>query len=291
METLLIPSSIQRIRSFLVEMSGMRVKPWATTEETLSALHTTLLAKRQCPIFWTSLRALLTSLAGDLRARQEAEPGSALDNELLDGDRHQRLLDEIRAVLQSQSSGTSTFRRLASSISVPALALLLLLGGAATVGCDRSSLHGANSTEDGGAPDTSTGGSAATDAKDPTKASDSASLVIILPDVAPARDLPPDTFAPTSADGNTVTIQDIMDSCNVPEAERGSVLSCLAAMRASWTTGTASALAGQNCNTVQRDLDCFLQSQVSCSPSAGDFDPSALDCPKIVPIYYGVRFV
>ena len=48
MESLIVPSSIQRIRSFLVEMCGMKVKPWATTEETLAALHTTLVARRQC---------------------------------------------------------------------------------------------------------------------------------------------------------------------------------------------------------------------------------------------------
>ena len=45
MENMIIPSAIQRIRSFLIEMCGMKVKPWATTEETLAALHTTLVAR------------------------------------------------------------------------------------------------------------------------------------------------------------------------------------------------------------------------------------------------------
>jgi hypothetical protein len=143
MESLIVPSSIQRIRSFLVEMCGMKVKPWASTEETLAALHATLVARHGCDIFWTSLRVLLETLARDLKTRQEAAPGTLVDNEVLDGERYATLLDEIRASLAQQTADppSATFRRLASSLSAPALALLLLLGGAASVGCDQTTLH------------------------------------------------------------------------------------------------------------------------------------------------------
>jgi hypothetical protein len=121
MESLILPSAIQRIRSFLVEMSGMKVKPWATTEETLAALHTTLVARHPCQIFWTSLRGLLETLARDLKIRQASLPGALVDNELLDSDRYAMLLDEIRAALAAETGQPATFRRLASALSAPAV--------------------------------------------------------------------------------------------------------------------------------------------------------------------------
>ena len=98
----------------------MKVKPWATTEETLAALHTTLVARQGCRIFWTSLRGLLETLARDLKTRQEASPETVVDNELLDSERYATLLEEIRSALERQSAEPATFRRLASALSAPA---------------------------------------------------------------------------------------------------------------------------------------------------------------------------
>ena len=282
MEALIVPSSIQRVRSFLIEMCGMKVKPWASTEETLGALHTMLVARQQCDIFWTSLRVLLEKLASDLKARQGATPGSLLDNELLDGERYASLLDEIRAALARQTAepSISNFRRLASSLSAPALGLLLFLGGAATVGCDHSSLSNPSQTQDAsapGAPDTKTDGS----------------IYITLPDVGPA----PDTFpskpdATSGLDGATVTIQDIMDSCNVPTQQQAYVLACLAQLRESWTTGMASVLATENCTSVNNDLSCFTYSYSCMSPPpTAEFDPANMPICQPIIIYLGVRFV
>ena len=44
----LLPSSIQRIRVFLTESCGMKVKPWAGVDETLDALHAVIVDKREC---------------------------------------------------------------------------------------------------------------------------------------------------------------------------------------------------------------------------------------------------
>jgi len=285
MESLILPSAIQRIRSFLVEMSGMKVKPWATTEETLAALHTTLVVRHPCQIFWTSLRGLLETLARDLKIRQASLPGALVDNELLDSDRYAMLLDEIRAALAAETGQPATFRRLASALSAPAVGLLLLLGGAVTVGCDHSTLHG--SAGDAGMPD-------ATDAKATQLASspDVAAISIQLPDASP--DLPPDVSraldarAPSAPDGATVTIQDILQSCNMAP---DSVLNCLAKLRASWTTGVAESLAGEDCNSIASDLLCFLQQNCSGTPSSKDFsEVAAFYCPPVI-IYAGVRFV
>jgi len=281
-ESMIVPSSIQRIRSFLVEMCGMKVKPWADTEETLAALHATLAAKQACDIFWTSLRVLLETLACDLKARQDATPGTLIDNEVLDGERYATLIDEIRVALVRQGSKTpaSTFRRLAASLSAPALGLLLLLGGAATVGCAREPLESPAHMQDAAA-------SATTDAR-PSQP-DSSNIIILPPQ--------PDTRSPWDAatqgpDGAPVTIRDIMDSCNIPSQQQTDILACLAGLRSSWSTGMASVFAGQNCATVANQLDCFGAGYTCTSPqTAGDFDPSSTRICQPIIIYLGVRFV
>jgi hypothetical protein len=297
MESSMIPSAIQRIRSFLIEMSGMKVKPWATTEESLAALHTTLVARHQCQIFWRSLRVLLANLAKDLKTRQAASPGTLLDNELLDGERYAALLDEIRAALASQAAEASTFRRLAGALSAPALGLLLLLAGAATVGCEQSALH--TKTPDGAvqvasmpdaagpAPSPAAPDAAAPSTSDASRSSPDGQIYIVLPDLAPRKDLPPVAYAPMALDAGMVTLQDIMAACNIPEAS--AVVSCLSVMRTSWTTGMAQVLAGQRCDDVRTDLTCFVMNQ--CVPSPKEFDPAtAFYCPPVI-IYMGVRFV
>ena len=228
MDSLLVPSSIQRIRSFLVERCGMKVKPWASTEETLAALHTTLVARHACGIFWDSLRTLMESLARDMKTRASASPGTVIDNEVLDGERYARLLDEIRQVLDRQEGATTgSFRQLSAAISGPALSLLLLLGGVASVGCDRSGLRQPNDKPDASlaaatnpdtrpdpvkgppppAPERDDGGNTVVWKLDARLATPpDGSVRITLPDTAPDHDA-----ATRGADGGEVTIQDIMD--------------------------------------------------------------------------------
>jgi hypothetical protein len=303
MENLIIPSAIQRIRSFLIEMCGMKVKPWATTEETLAALHATLVARHACDIFWTSLRGLLETLAGDLKTRQAATPGTLVDNELLDSGRYAALLHEIRAALACQTAEPATFRRLAAALSAPALGLLLFLGGAASVGCGDSGLHGGAQAQDA-SPSTVTNVPDAPvtpkvpDAAKPEANSDLA--YIKLPDAPPARDAAAatDAVAASQSDGGAaVTIQDIMDSCNIPDQTQQQVLACLAKLGDSWAglygKSPAAQLAGVNCSVVSRDLGCFLASTMC----GGEYvislasDPNTPWICSPVIIYAGVRFV
>jgi hypothetical protein len=302
MDGFIIPSSIQRVRSFLVEMYGMKVKPWANTEETLAALHAMLVARQHCDRFWASLQELLGRLAADLKKREAAAPGTLLDNEVLDSQRYQALLQEIRACLAQQSSeSTGSFRRLASGLSAPALGLLLLLGGAATVGCDNAALKGATKTQDAAAQ--------AADAKGAPPETKTDAPVFVLPDVPPIDKPPiktpvaPDVAPPwdavtVGADGAMVTIQDIMSSCNVGDRDESTVLRCLSFLRASWTTGLAQELAGQSCAAVTsrlapfEDWNCEMS---GCEPPQGRVDPdfTAGDVPYCRPVilYLGVRFV
>jgi|GEM_PF-3034962 len=295
MDSLLVPSSMQRIRAFLIEMCGMKVKPWAGAEETLTALHATLVARQSCDIFWTSLRVLLETLARDLKARKSAEPGTLLDNEVLSDERYASLLDEIRAALSKQATEPQpgAFRQLAHGLTAPALGLLLLLAGVTTVGCDSSSLHGAGKSDAGMADAAVADASADGQAGQPDSTPDNS--IFLKLDGITTRDLPVDP-APTrdavstGPDGATVTIQDIMESCNIPSETQSMVLMCLAGLRKSWSTGTAAMLAGKDCATVSAALDCRSYDQ--CNPSLpAEFDPMALRLCESIIIYLGVRFV
>jgi hypothetical protein len=295
MDSLIVPSSIQRIRAFLVELCGMKVKPWATAEETLAALHATLVRRQSCDMFWSSLRVLLETLARDLKARESATPGSLLDNEILSSEQYATLLDEIRACMARQSSEVvPSFRRLAQGLSAPALGLLLLLGGVTTVACEGSSLRGSG-LPDAAVTDTRPGQPDSPPDAKPDTAPDS-KLYITLPDQALAKDdVPPvardvKEAASTGPDGAKVTLQDIMDSCNLPSRTQGGVLACLSSLGESWTAGLADYLAGKDCFTVATALTC---DGFTCSRflAPGDFDPQQLPLCMPIYIYVGVRFV
>jgi hypothetical protein len=313
MDSLLVPSSIQRIRSFLVEMCGMKVKPWASTEETLAALHTTLQAKRACGIFWDSLRTLLENLARDMKTRASADPGTLIDNEVLEGGRYLGLLDEIRQSLEKHNheANAGSFRQLSATLSAPALGLLLLLGGVASVGCERTSFVQAPARPDTAISDADN--SPCLEICGPATPADGGDAIVRKFDSQPAtqRDTQPNTpadgpprivlrdtapdhdAANRGADGGVVTIQDIMDSCNVPQDTQNQVRACLMTLDASWTSGMAQTLAGARCDDVNGDLRCFSNFSMNCTPRS---DSSAFEvgktrvCNPII-IYAGVRFV
>jgi len=296
MDSLMIPSSIQRVRAFLIERCGMKVKPWASAEETLAALHRTLVTLRGCDIFWTSLRGLLETLARDLKARQEAAPGTLLDNEVLDDQRYCSLLDEIRAALAAAAAGEQAagFRGLAAMLSASALGLLLFLGGAASIGCAGSPLHNAGSRTDAAVTDLPAPSSDAPTVR--ITLPDGPPLQIILPDVRiepnPVTKTPDAGAATVGPDGGAVTIADIMASCNLDSRTQQAVLACLAGLRASWSTGMAELFAGASCSDVANDLDCFTYGQTCTGGGAGtEFDPATTRVCQPVIIYIGVRFV
>jgi hypothetical protein len=311
MDSLLVPSSIQRIRSFLIEMCGMKVAPWASTEETLAALHTTLVARHGCGIFWDSLRTLLEKLAHDMKTRASATPGTVIDNEVLDGHHYARLLDEIRQSLDRQEAEATTgsFRQLSAALSAPALSLLLFLGGVASVGCEHSGLKPGSGNPDASlAADTNPPEPDAFVPSDPGKGApprydggrinpfvDSAPADgpprIVLP---PNPDAAPDHDAATrGADGAAVTIKDIMDSCNLREEVQQKVLACLANVDESWTTGLATTLAGTSCTSVNNDLACMVSNGSDTCPPVSDpkfvVGLTRICQPRL--IYLGVSFV
>jgi hypothetical protein len=304
----LVPTSIQRIRAFLNDVCGMKVRPWAGVEETLDALHAVLVARQDCTIFWKSLHVLLERLAQDLRRREDAAPDQLIDNEVLNTDRYQSLLDEIKSALAQGRSTQGGFARLAAAVSMPAAALLLLLGGIATVGCgSHTSLSAANhdarqeSTAPGDANPATTADTSVASAPDANPANtpkaDSGtspgnpdSAVIILPP-APDTATTQDSLA-RACDGGC-SVEDIMVACGMAPATRQSVSVCIARLRDSWRAGLTSGFAARSCNDIGTILSYCLPNY--CEPGAvsnSEFDPTVLDCqiPPIYPIYIGVRF-
>ncbi len=299
MDNLLVPSSIQRIRAFLVEMCGMKVKPWASAEEVLAALHATLAARQGCDIFWTSLRGLLENLAADLKVRKDAGPSAVIDNEVLSAERYASLLDEIRACLVKQTGETGApFRRLAQGLSAPALGLLLLLGGVVTVGCDRTAMStkpDAAAVADAGLADVApalpdAGRDNATAGPDARPDARPDGNYITLVDLPPSKSDIKEASS-TGPDGAAVTIRDIMDSCNIPTDTQGMVQACLDQMQESWTAGLAGYLAGKDCNVVSAALNCDNHVFSGCYPYRSSFDPNQLPLCQPIMLYIGVSFV
>ena len=87
--------------------------------------------------------------------------------------------------------------------------------------------------------------------------------------MGPVRDA-----ATTGPDGATVTIQEIMDSCNISIERQGRVLGCLATMDSEWNTGIAAALAGQDCRWVASALECSPGELCANQQFSRSFDPT-----------------
>jgi hypothetical protein len=264
----LLPSSIQRIRVFLLESCGMKVKPWAGVEETLEALHAVMVDKRACGIFWRGLRDFLATLANDLKQRQDAQPGALVDNEILEASRYEALLDEIRAAVNRGPH--AGFRPLTRALSLPAAGLLLLLAGVASVGCDTTSLRTPADAAVTTPPDTNAPG------------------IAINLDAHPAWPDANVRTAPFPCDGGGCTMADVMEACGIAPAQQAQVSACLDRLRDSWRENLGVALAEDGCGNLDYQLACFLQD--NCGTTANPKEFNERDICRPVPVYLGVRF-
>jgi len=193
---------------------------------------------------------------------------------------------------------------------------LLLLGGVTSVGCDHTGLHRSTPVQDAGPL-----GGVDTSVVQPVSQPDAA-ISITLPDAPPVRGvvdargagpeagrevlpvgLIPDAAlatdvatAASQSDGATVTIQDIMDSCNIPAQQQQGIRACLATLGGSWAEGLAEGFAGANCSFAYSQLDCLARSQLCggfymITSSTGSLDPNTPWTCEPVLLYVGVRFV
>jgi hypothetical protein len=265
----IVPASIQRVRRFLAVEGGMRIEPWASVDETLDAFHDLLLSHHRDDAFWKGLEGLLCGLSDDMRRRSE---GALVDNEVLDTQRHEALLAEIRSALEGRSRGRGGFRRLAASLSMPAVGLLFLMGGIATAGCEEqeSELVTAADTTTDTAPD-------------------------VQEDTSTTPDTPPDTRPERIDDvGCDATIEEMIEMCVTSETRRSEISACLSALDSSWRSGLAEYLACEPCYNILHSLDYCLyrgfHNYCADPASEGAFDLDVFIDNCVVPIYLGLKF-
>jgi hypothetical protein len=292
----LIPASLLRVRRFLNAEGAMKVKPWATVEETLDAFHDSLAANCHNDTFWNGLESLLAILSADIKQRTTTRPDELIDNELLVRERQQQLLHEIRRALANQKRGRGGFRGLISTLSPPAMGLLVMLGGVASQGCysaetTRDDRDAAQSpVGDSGAADAFWGdtgtGTAGTQAKDNSILPQDSSVdaVTIKPETGAG--------APDACIRKDVTIVELINNCISDKNERTQVLACIDALDASWRTGIEELFQCQDCDTISNKLFNFMYGCDYCADprDAGDFDRNAFFDNCLMTLYLGVRF-
>lgn len=270
-----VPSSLLRIRCFIHTDTGLKVKPWATTDETLDAFSHLLLIKRHDDGFWQDLEELMGKLSGDLNKRVDPHL-AVVDNEVLDAGAHGRLLEEIRNALDGRHAPSGGFRNLASRLSVPAVGLLCLLGGVVTLGCETdTSLQGNSDAVTDTARDTA-----------PDTAEDTSVDTFTDPDV------PDDPACPHEG----LTIAQIIAECVPGEYDRNYFNECITGLHDSWSTGLADHFACSTCPEVYDDLTCIIYNGFTefCDADAtGEFTEEDLqmfldNCGVL--LYLGVRF-
>lgn len=278
-----VPASIQRVRCFMNNRGGLRVKPWATAGETLEAFHDMLVLQKQDEAFWKDLEALLAQMSQDVKRRIAAGGGSVIGNEVLDTARHQSLLTEIRRKLDGRRKSRGRFRALASALSAPAMGVLFILGAAVTAGCYSSSELRGDGWEDAAdvahdhdgdadaAPDPSGDGTAETmDGR-----------------VDPVVDPVPDEVA---CEHEGETIQEIIAECVTDDTSRAYYRQCVNALNESWKVGLKELFNCEPCNEIYQQLSDCLSWRCSDPASQGEFDAEEfLDNCSVV-FYLGVRF-
>ncbi len=305
-----IPAPLLRVRRFLDQQGRMRVKPWATVEETLDAFHDALLDNRDNDAFWQGLQSLLAVLTADTRKRMSADAGKIIDNQSLDPERNRLLLLEIRRALAGRQKRGGGFRLLTAVLSVPALGLLLMLGGVASLGCyttqEAGNLDGAGTGGYGGQAGSAgsawnqagAGGPAAAGSAGSTAGAPDASIpgaggqgvagkagsTAGTPDASMAGAGGGTGLGDGGAEAGTApppvdagcskqqwAMEEIVELCLADPEDRARVLSCLDALHQSWRTGLEELFRCTDCGVIRDQLECLVPGVGSSAYPAEDF--------------------
>jgi len=256
---------------------GLRVKPWAGVEETLDAFYDLLAERRSDDAFWQGLETLTAGLTRDLRTRMKAGRSGVIDNEVLGGDRISALLAEIRKRVEKGRGERGRFAGLARKLPVAAAGLAMILGGAMTAGCYRSTeLEGDVQEVRDGAGETDSALDPA-----PDHSPD--------PDV-PLPDLPPDPPPDPPCDPLGLNLDDILVTCVPTPDMQEYYRECIDAMHASWRTGLTELFACESCVQVREQLMYCLDWRCWNVDPDEAFDLEAFLDSCGIPVYLGVRF-
>ena len=258
----LIPASLQRVRCFMNARGRMKVKPWSSAEETLDALHDMLVSNQREDTFWKGMESLLETLTNDMKKRLSARKGKIIDNEVLDTSRHRALLEEIRSSLDGRGGKQGRFKRLASALSMPAMGLLFILGGAVTAGCDySSSLQGDDDAD-----------------------------VDVMHEADSAGDSSADPLNEPECVPGDQTLEQMIGACLTDGPETVEFIECIDQMHASWRDGLEELFACEDCTQVRDWLYRCLEWRCSTPESQGEFDLDDFLSNCSVYVYLAVRF-
>lgn len=131
------PTLIQGVRAFFSDLKDP-VPPWAGFDEVLDHLWMILYERRDDPVFWDRLSALLAGIGRDLNGaggRGLPDPQA----EILSPDVSDEVMERLRAAVRAgpgrprQEGG----RGLPAALGAPLAACLILVGAALATGCNR----------------------------------------------------------------------------------------------------------------------------------------------------------
>jgi hypothetical protein len=300
-ERLLVPAPLFRVRQFL-DRRGLKIKPWVAPAVALDSFYDLLRSHEPDPVFWSELRALLSSLVADLERRRAAGSG-AVANQVLDPATHQALLDEIRIALASRPAGSS-FGELSKSLSPSAVGALCLVAAVALTACGGETLDSSSATSvpdphggwagTGGATNASGAGGQAGGGDvggsgggggDADGGAGRGGATFIFDAFAPP-DPSQSTADASDAPCQTPLVQ-TLQSCSMDDATRSMWIECLDTLNASWTAGLQALVGCKTCEEVQRTV-CWAFCGVSNLPEQYSYDAMMMYC--MVELYKGVRF-
>lgn len=266
--SILIPSTMQRIRCFMSTEGSLKVKPWATVDETLDGFFGLLSRSAADDDFWKGIRKLLGDISADLKRRQAAA-GKALDNEVLDTLRYDDLLAEIRKAVNGRPGGKGAFVGCLSGLSAKAVSLMFLLGGVAAAGCS----------------DDSTGNLAADSESDAIVETDS--------DSNDPMDTASDTDSndPTDTDFSNMSLAQIVEAVVEDEIQQEAIINCIDGLNDSWETGLEALFQSETDDEIVTQLGCLMIGNLCDNPdAAGEYSLETLLDNCAIAVYLGIRF-
>ena len=274
----IIPSAIQRLRCFMAAEGRHNVKPWASVDETLDAFYRLLSRNANDDRFWRGIRGLLGDISSDLKQRTRTN-GRTLDNEVLNAETYDDLLAEIRGAVQGNSGRRGAFISCMSRLSAPAVSLLFLLGGAATLGCSEDSQNGTDTGTDPN-PDNGDGTDSDSDIADGT---DSDSDEIESDSM--------DSSDNGETDFSAMSLAQIVQTVTQDEDATTNIVSCIESLGDSWKTGLEELFQSEDSEDIARQLDCLMRTGFCDNPdTAGEYSLDTLLNNCAVAVYLGVHF-
>ncbi len=276
---ILIPSSIQRVRCFMNTKGRFKAKPWAGTDETLDTFLSLLSSRVNDNVFWKDLQLLLNEIAKDLKYRLSLKE-RVIDNEVLNSDRYDDLLDEIRKAASLATVEKDSFKSCIGKLSLQAASLLFLMGSVAAIGCVDNNLSDNSGTDVFCDTETCIGTDVNIDTDSNTGSDTEANT---------------DTQSEPEDTSQYRTLEEIVAEVISDTTRQAEILSCIEGLHDSWHDGLEELFQNEEDNVIRNRLNMCLMNEYPVNfcddpKSAGEYNVDALLNNCAIPVYLGVHF-